>query len=201
MLTVLEARKAIAIGLAVLGLISGPADTRVDRAPAGNLVDVDRLDRPDGIDVRLPPEWRQQNWAPYGSGSCVHATMVMLFRWQGQPELAEHWRTTYHSGESAPGLRAKLTREGVPYADTTTAEVEFLQWACDTRRGAGVVVQGGHHMVLLVHLDDERAATIDNNHPQRVDWWPRERFLREWREAGGWAITPLYDPQPRRSWR
>jgi hypothetical protein len=34
--------------------------------------------------VNVPVALRQANWTSNGSGSCVHATMISLLRWQGR---------------------------------------------------------------------------------------------------------------------
>lgn len=146
--------------------------------------------------VNIPQAFRERNWAPYRQGSCVHASTVMLLRWQGHLQLADWWRRTYHSGETWVGLERKLNAAGVRYAQTIRGDVAFLEWAIETRRGAAVVVQAGRHMVCLVHLDKQRAGLLDNNSPARIDWRSREDFLWEWRQAGGWAVTPVYSPPP-----
>jgi len=85
--------------------------------------------------VNIPVACRQSNWTSYGSGSCVHATMISLFRWQGRLHTADYWRRTYGGGEDPSGLSTKFDREGIRYAYVTTGEVAFLEWACRTRRG------------------------------------------------------------------
>lgn len=146
--------------------------------------------------VDIIEAFRQQNWrGRKGEGSCVHASMVMLFRWQGQHELADKWRETYGDGEWDTNLARKFDAEGVRYAYTSQQkDVKFLQWACQTRRGCGVTVMGGAHMVCLVHLDDKWAGILDNNYIDKIKWVPREQFLTEWMNSSSWAVTPVYTP-------
>jgi len=107
--------------------------------------------------VNLPRSLRQENWlGSKGEGSCVFATAVSLFRWQGRYWMADRIRTRYGNGEYADdswnpqsNLADKLDAEGVRYAYTTAGDVSFLEWACSTRRGCGVTVLGGRHMVAL----------------------------------------------------
>jgi hypothetical protein len=147
--------------------------------------------------VNLPRGLRQQNWVgDRGEGSCVHASMVMLFRWQGFPAMADWWRANNANGEWAEDLAQRFNNANVRFAQTTTADVNFLQWACDTRRGAGVTVMGGRLMVCLVHLDETWAGILDNNDIDNIHWVPRETFLAEWRASHGWAVTPIYWPAP-----
>lgn len=148
--------------------------------------------------VNLEEALREENWfGPQKEGSCVHATMIMLFRWQGHFTLADHWRETYCDGEWAENLAVKFDKEGVRYAFTVgKKDVSFLEWACSTRRGCGVTVKGGVHMVMLVHLDHEWACILDNNFPDAFKWVPRETFLSEWYNSNSWAVTPIMGPPP-----
>lgn len=147
--------------------------------------------------VNLPRSLRQQNWlGSLNEGSCVHASMIMLFRWQGENEMADFWRRNHGNGEYATRLASKLDKAGVRFAYTTDGDVDFLDQACQTRRGCGVVVMGGRHMVCLVHLDEHRAGLLDNNDINRIIWVPRSQFIKEWKYSGGWAVTPVYSPAP-----
>ena len=148
--------------------------------------------------VNLPVALRQANWrGDEGEGSCVHASMISLFRWQGRYATADYWRRTYGNGEWAAGLADKMERENVRFAYTVGRnEVGFLEWACSTRRGCGVTVLGGRHMVCLVHFDQQWAGILDNNDPRQITWVPRRTFLAEWFNSNSWAVTPVYAPAP-----
>jgi hypothetical protein len=154
--------------------------------------------------VNLPVSLREQNWEGVeGEGSCAHATMVSLFRWQGRYGTAYRWRHTYGDGEVADStwdsrnnLANKLIREGVRFAYTTDGDVSFLDWACSTRRGCGVTIMGGKHMVCLVHFDKKWAALMDSNDTDIIIWIPRQTFIAEWENSNGWAVTPVYTPAP-----
>jgi len=145
--------------------------------------------------VNVPRGDRQSNWlGNQREGSCVHASMISLFRWQGRYRTAEHWRKTYGNGEWPEDMAAKFDKEGIRFAMTTKGDVKFLEWACKTRRGAGITVMGGAHMVALVHLDDKWAAILDNNAVEKFIWVPRETLIAEWKASYGWASTPIYTP-------
>jgi len=146
--------------------------------------------------VNVPLALRQSNWlGSEGSGSCVHATTITLLRWQGRNRMADHWRATYGNGEWADALAAKFDREGVRYAYTSNQnDVNFLEWACKTRRGCGVTCMGGSHCIALVHLDAKWAGLIDDNDTSKIIWVPRETFLAEWRTSNSWAFAVLYAP-------
>ena len=145
--------------------------------------------------VNVPEVLRQRNWiGDQGMGSCVHASMISLLRWQYRLKTADHWRQTYGDGEQPEDLAAKFDREGIRYAYVTNGDVRFLEWACRTRRGCGITVMGGAHMVALVHLDDKWAAILDNNNVENFIWVPRETLIAEWKASYGWAVTPIYAP-------
>lgn len=141
--------------------------------------------------VNIPRVLRQSNW---GGGSCVHATLVSLLRWQGRYNTANWWRRTYGGGEWPESFHGKLDRNGIRYACNTEGDVAFLEWACSTRRGCGITVQGGVHMVALVHLDSEWAAILDNNSVDLYIWIPRATLIAEWQASYGWAVVPVYTP-------
>ena len=146
--------------------------------------------------VDLPASLRERNWA---GGSCVHASMVMLFRIQRKFALANWWRKN-HSGDEYPGSMAKqLDDAGIKYAFTSNkGDVKFLEWAIKTHRGCGVTVRGATHMIILIHLDKKWAGLIDNNTPEEIIWVPRKTFISEWLNSESWVITPIYKPGPPR---
>jgi hypothetical protein len=145
--------------------------------------------------VNIPLTLRQSNWLGSNrEGSCVHASMISLFRWQGRYKTADHWRRAYGNGEWPEDMAAKFDREGIRYAYVENGDVRFLEWACRTRRGCGITVMGGAHMVALVHLDEKWAALLDNNSVSNFIWVPRETLIAEWRASYGWAVTPIYSP-------
>jgi len=145
--------------------------------------------------VNVPKADRQSNWlGSQRQGSCVHASMISLLRWQGRPNTADYWRKTYGNGEWPTNLAAKFDKENIRYAYVTNGDVRFLEWSCRTRRGCGITVRGGKHMVTLVHLDDTYAAILDNNNVEKFIWIPRETLIAEWQASFGWAVTVVYSP-------
>ena len=141
--------------------------------------------------VNLPLALRERN---YSGGSCVHATLVSLLRWQGQLKIAADWRKKHSGGEWSHSFHGKLAREDLRYAWCTNGDVKFLEWAISTRRGCGIDVHGGRHMVALVYLDAEWAAILDNNNIHKFIWVPREILIKEWQSGKGWAVAPVYSP-------
>lgn len=152
--------------------------------------------------IQIAEADRQQNWVDeQDEGSCVHASLVMLFRYQGQFEWADYWRQTYKGGENHDTLIEKLEENGIPYATTYgEGNVEFLEWAIRTKRGCMVVtgrpnkkgrIRWGNHMIVLVHLDSAEAAIIDPNRPDVITWMDRNKFISEWIKSRSWATTVI----------
>lgn len=147
--------------------------------------------------VNPPHALRQENWlGDRRQGSCVWASTITLLHWQGQHDLAEWVRRTRGNGEWPENWSRQMDAAGIRYAMTTDGNVEFLEWAVRTRRGAAVTVLGGAHMVNLIHLDDRWACLLDNNNPATHLWVPRDRFLAEWHASRGWGLTVVYSPYP-----
>lgn len=157
--------------------------------------------------INLPMELRQENWSVWRGireeGSCVHAAMVNLFRWQQEYQKADAWRQQHAGGEYADdtwnegsNLARKFDAAGIRYAYTVEGDVKFLEWAVATRRGCGVTVMGGRHMVCLVGLDKDYAWLLDSNDIRKFIKVDRERFIAEWQNSNGWAVTPIYTPTP-----
>lgn len=145
--------------------------------------------------VNVPTADRQNNWlGNRREGSCVWATTISLLRWQGRYNTAAWIRQNYGNGEYPEHWAALSDKIGLRYAYTADGDVRFLEWACKTRRGCGITVMGGAHMVALVHLDGEKACILDNNRPERYIWVSRKTLIAEWKASHGWAITPVYTP-------
>lgn len=146
--------------------------------------------------VNLEMIFRESNWiGSEGEGSCVWASYMSLCRWQGEFELADN--CPYENGEYATRFAARCDKLNVRYAYTNGQnDVAFLEWACNTRRGAAVTVRGGRHMVCLVHLDSEWAGILDNNSVDGIIWVPRDQFLNEWMNSSSWAYAILMGTPP-----
>lgn len=150
-----------------------------------------------GYEFELAVDQRIEN---YGRGSCVHASLEMLLRWQGKDELANYWRQNYEGGEYHDGLIEKLENEHIPYMTTYMEyDVEFIETACASGRGCMVTTtyrNPGDHMIICVHIDENYVYTLDNNDIQVIYSWNRDEFLEIWKNSGSWATTPLFNPPP-----
>ena len=66
--------------------------------------------------VDLPMEFRQPN---YG-GSCMHASLIPLLRWQNRGKDARWWRQNHGGAAGVPDLADIAERRGLRYAYTGT---------------------------------------------------------------------------------
>lgn len=148
--------------------------------------------------MNLPREMREWNW---GGGSCVHASTVMCFRWQGDLDRAAMWRRTYSGGESSYGLRRKLDHHGIAYHYTDQAgDDRVLEYGSRTRRGAVIFYYPNHSICFAGYArrgGNEYAVLLDNNRIDEFIWVPKADFLRHWRGYGGFALVLLGSPAPR----
>ena len=91
--------------------------------------------------VNLPAVLRQNNWrGPQGQGSCVHATMISLFRWQYRLKTADRWRQTYGDGEWPEDLAAEVsTRKASATPMSPTGMC--VSWNGRAARGEGAALR------------------------------------------------------------
>lgn len=144
---------------------------------------------------------RKTNWlgGPSGrEGSCVHASLSSLLHWQNEFELARDWRASYSGGEYSDRLRRRLDAAGVRYAYTENTNLELLDFAHATRRGAILWWKPAHCCTFVgwtTGSDGRVYATIlDNNSVNKYEYTEKSQFHRLWASYGGFALTPLFDP-------
>lgn len=133
----------------------------------------------------------------YAGGSCVHASMATVLKWQHLDDLASNWLKKYSGGESSAGLIRKANQNSISVAYTLQADPSFLQWCSDTKRGA-VIFYYDNHCVTFSGYDNDVALLIDNNSINKIDRLEKSTFLINWKKYGGFALTPLYAPTPPR---
>ena len=150
--------------------------------------------------VDLPESLRQGN---YGGGSCMHAAMISVLRWQGRDELAEQWRRSYAGGAGVWDLARLAEQHDLDYAWTTNGDPEFLEWCSRTRRGAAIHFKPAHAVAFFgyqVRNGREVAVLCDNNRPRELEYIEKQNFIRAWRGYGGCALTILGTPGNPRPW-
>lgn len=137
-----------------------------------------------------------------GSGLCVW-TSIQYAAWiQNVPELRDlQKRMTREPGGGCPGKVDAYLKKWAPnvrYVQYEGSSPAIIELALKTGRLASITWgQRREHMLTAVHLDATRAAIVDNNDPNRVQWFSRSEFLRRWAGAAGagWVVV-LLNPGP-----
>jgi len=151
-------------------------------------------DRPQ---IKIDPLDRQYIWVNKRTkeGSCAHACLVTLFRYQDRDDWAVFWRANYSGGVWNSSLVQCLEENEIPYRNTFREnDVTFLERAMSERIGTLATTSidtPADHMRLLVHLDSCEAAVIDTRISNDVFWMDREEFLETWFYSDSWATTVL----------
>lgn len=204
----------------------------------GAMVEGDAIS-PDGkaeITCDLPVELRLKNTGGIGprgpgtgSGLCVFTAIELCGRYQNVAALVGfQQKMTREPGGGHPQKVTQMMQRycpGVDYLQHTAGDVAWLRAALRTGRPVATTYCGHDprygnqtiaHMVNLNHLDDERAAIVDNNFPGKVLWMTAQEFTERWRGVnaagkpftirdqfgrsvpvgGGWAIVVLDPPPP-----
>ncbi len=169
----------------------------------------------DGVEIQidLPKGQHVRNFgAPADNkGLCVFASLDMAARWHNAAELIGIINKINEGGGWPEKVDATFKRfaPSLKYVQSegTAAELlPILDKALSEGRAACITYGYGerygmetiYHMVLLVHLDGQRAAILDNNFPGTFEWMPREEFARRLVHPGGkgWVIVLLSPPPP-----
>lgn len=195
----------------VLALIVFSAAARA-QVPEGRNEIVTLEPRLGDVTANAPiPTWlHQRNEAGRdGAGLCVFCSLLVDGMYQRVPALLD--------GKDSPFWRAAKARDGGAYPAKLEAFLrEFLpderwvSWEGKTtdliesynRRGlpVGVTINTGelydwrpiHHMVSLVHLDDDLACYVDNNDPGKYHWINRAEFDARFVDGDtGWFVVFL----------
>ncbi len=151
--------------------------------------------------VNPPLGLRQQNrlGGPRGDeGSCVHASLRSMMKWQNQFAKSEEMWTSYSGGEYSSRLRSRLDEKGIKYAFTEAGNLALLDFAHDTRRGALLWWKPSHCCTFCGWVQGADGKTyaviLDNNKVDQYELTERSQFHRLWAGYGGFALTTLGDP-------
>ena len=162
------------------------------------------------IQIDLPESQHVRNFgAPRdGKGLCVFATMDMIARWHNIRPLFDVINKV-ESGGGWPEKVDEVARKFAPdlkIVQYQGKDLTLLENSLQDGRPVAVTYGYGerygmktiYHMVMLVHLDSEYAAILDNNFPGTYEWMPRQEFARRWIHPGGygWAYVFLAHPPP-----
>ena len=160
------------------------------------------ITRPAEVPIaNVPAKLRQTNWEDKnGSGSCVIASSISVFRWHNMDELAAYFRKAYAGGQTANSVKSIWARHKIPFRVEEDGNPEFLDWCSDTRRPA-IIWFFPSHCVTFVGFSRgadgrEVAWLLDNNRVQQFIPIEKNTFIRAWRGYGGFAMASMTEPAP-----
>lgn len=157
--------------------------------------------------LAVPAQFRKRNIESKGSGCCTFRSAEYAAYWANLPAiygLPEYMKANGIEGGGWPAKQAQMIQKiaesrnmPVPaFVQYEGADPGIIELALKTGRLPCVTWDRRSHMLNCVHLDGERAAIVDNNAPDRVQWMSRQRFLQMWSGGtGGWVFLFL-NPGP-----
>ena len=164
--------------------------------PSGTCPDAGTCPYKDVPPVDVPKALRQAN---YAGGSCNHASLITVLRWQGLEDPARKWRQNYAGGADVTDLADIADGLGLRFAYTNGGDAGFLEWCSRTRRGAAIHYYPGHAVTFLGYVGAQ-AVLVNNNDTTHLIHVPKTEFIAAWKGYGGKAITVVYSPAPPRPW-
>jgi hypothetical protein len=147
-----------------------------------------------------------------GAGLCVIASLLINGRYQGVPGLedgkgSDLWRTAKsRPGGYYPEKLERLLKELYPDEEWFSWEGDGTELvahysalgypvAATTNTGALYGYQSIHHMISVVHLDEDLACIVDNNDPGKYHWMPASEFAKRFVDGPkGWGFVWLRKP-------
>jgi hypothetical protein len=156
--------------------------------------------------LSMPAALRKRNISSKGAGCCTFRSAEYAAHWQHEPALfglPEWMKNKGIAGGGTPDKQARMVEmiakdRGLPapkFAQYEGRDPSVIELCLKTGRAPGVT-WNGNHMLTCVHLDDARGAIVDNNAPDRVQWFSRSEFLRRWTAGGGGWVFVLLAPAP-----
>jgi hypothetical protein len=161
----------------------------------------------------IPPELHIRNeGGSDDAGLCVIASLVINGAYQGVPGLeglkdSALWRTAKsRPGGYYPEKLERLLHELYPDEQWISWEgdgTDLLQHyasqgypiAATMKTGALYGYKPIHHMISLVHLDENLACVVDNNDPGKYHWMPAAEYARRFTDGPkGWGVVWLRRP-------
>jgi hypothetical protein len=148
---------------------------------------------------------RKHNISAKGAGCCTFRTMDYAGMHQNVPAivgLPEWLKSAGFAGGGTPSKEADMIAKcaaarNMPCPDFYQYEGNdpwFIESMLASGRSVGITWQS-NHMLSCVHLDAQTGAIVDNNAPDKVQFFPRDTFLKKWTVGGGgWAIALLAPP-------
>lgn len=203
-------------GLAVAGWLALPRAARAQEGPdhRGEVVTDEPVYRGKTANAAIPgPQHFKNEPGSDGAGLCVYASNTIDGVFQDVPELRDGrdsrlWR--YVKGRPGGSYPEKFQRDleavefrtkWLQFEGTSDEALSIIRHYNEQGLPVAVTMNTGalygyrpiHHMVSLVHIDDDDACIVDNNDPGKYHWMPRDEFARRFMDGPkGWFVVILY---------
>ena len=190
---VLTAMLVLAL-VAITGIVAVVAGGNADSGTANPASPVaDRSSVPAPIDVANPVHNYMSGRGRHQSGSCLHAAVEDLLRWDGLDQKADYWRSHFGGAANLVTVVRIADGLGLRHSETSGGDEEFLDYCTANQLGAAIyweVDEPGDHAIVFCGFDGPDAVLLGTNRPV-TSRMPRTEFLARWRNCGGCAFTIL----------
>ena len=152
----------------------------------------------------LPKSLHVENWNGRGpggrlEGSCVIASAAMVCNQQGREDIGNLLKSKFSGGYDPISLKRDLDSLSLPHTSTTSGDTSFLKSVNRDHLGALISFttyrmrpNEGHVVYFDRYVKRDgvlTAAIVDNNYPGQEKYIEYNRFIRIWKQSGGWALT------------
>ncbi len=149
--------------------------------------------------MAVPREHRPNNvGGSDGSGLCVFTSIQYASWYQNEPKLKDFQK--HMRSEPGGGYPSKVDKmiekygKDCKYIQYEGKDPSVLELILKTGRVPCITWQA-NHMLNCVALNEKQGAIVDNNAPDKVQWFPRASFVSKWTQGGGgWAVCLLASP-------
>lgn len=150
---------------------------------------------------------RKHNISAKGAGCCTFRSADYMARHQNVPalyDLPEWLKSAGFAGGGTPEKEASMIAKCAaarnvpcpPFVQYEGNDLWFIEAVLKSGRAVGIT-WNANHMLNCVHLDANTAAILDNNAPDRIQWFSRAEFARKHTAGGGgWSIALMQAPPP-----
>ena len=180
---------AVSIVAALLAALTAVCDV-----PAGELTKpIAPLVAPSPIAVSAPVHNYTVGSRRHQHGSCLHAAVQDLLRWQGLEKQADYWRSHFGGPAMLPDIVAIADQLRLHHIETDAGDESFLEYVTTHRLGAAIywqVDEPHDHAIVFCGFAGSESVLLGVNRPV-TSRMPKTEFLRRWHRCGGVAFTIL----------
>jgi hypothetical protein len=148
---------------------------------------------PELVDVQVPIPHSMRVFN-YSGSQCVWCTLQALGNYhnvKGTTDLINKYKWATGASE----VNRVLTSRNVKFKQVINHNLAFIkEWVTEKKMGVGIGVNGGRHMITLVHYEEGKCVKVFDNGDRKlgIQTWSWSRFTGRggW---DGWAVVVLPD--------